>query len=69
MFGYRKITLTTIHNWMHRLGYKLCRVQKHYYNDKHEADENVIYRNKYNPREPYKLSGPTQLAKMRARSR
>jgi hypothetical protein len=35
----------TVLNWMNELGYKYCKVTKHYFNDKHEEKTNVLYLN------------------------
>ena len=50
MYQLRSISLTTVTNWMHRLGFKYRPRQKSYYVDNHERPDIVMYRGKYNTR-------------------
>jgi hypothetical protein len=46
----QEVAQRTVLNWMNHLGYKYCKQTKHYFNDKHEDETNVLYRNDFTRR-------------------
>ena len=46
-YGYKQLHVVTVTRWMNMLGYRYDIKKKHYFNDKHEEESNVLYRGKF----------------------